>query len=229
MTQQEFIAKLGELLACLPQDQIEESQAFYAEAIADRIEDGMDEAQAVAALGSPEAVAEQILSDLPAIPRAIAKTKRKSTVLLWILTIVGSPLWLSLALAFLGIAFAIYVIIWSLAVCVWAVAIALCSCVPLCLILALDGLFVPNAPFALCMLGIAIALVGGGLLVGAAAWEVTRLIARLSMLWVKKALSPFKKFGSDTVRTCAAKRHATSNDSHRGDDLNSNQSFFGTE
>ena len=49
MTRDEFLGRLGELLACLPAEQVEETKAFYAEAIADRMEDGMSEEEAVAA------------------------------------------------------------------------------------------------------------------------------------------------------------------------------------
>lgn len=48
MTRDEFLGRLGELLACLPAEQVEETKAFYAEAIADRMEDGMSEEEAVA-------------------------------------------------------------------------------------------------------------------------------------------------------------------------------------
>ena len=90
MTRDEFLGRLGELLACLPAEQVEETKAFYAEAIADRMEDGMSEEEAVAAMGAPGEVAEATLDDLPAVPRAIARTRRCSTALLWVLT---APHW----------------------------------------------------------------------------------------------------------------------------------------
>ena len=65
MTRDEFLNRLGELLACLPADQVEETKQFYAEAIADRMEDGMSEEEAVAAMGAPGEVAEATLDDLP--------------------------------------------------------------------------------------------------------------------------------------------------------------------
>lgn len=65
MTRDEFLNRLGELLACLPADQVKETQEFYAEAIADRMEDGMTEAEAVAAMGTPGEVAEATLDELP--------------------------------------------------------------------------------------------------------------------------------------------------------------------
>ena len=42
----------------------------------------MREEEAVAAMGNPGEVAEATLDDLPAVPRAIAKTRRRSIALL---------------------------------------------------------------------------------------------------------------------------------------------------
>lgn len=125
MTRDEFLGRLGELLACLPAEQVEETKAFYAEAIADRMEDGMSEEEAVAAMGTPGEVAEATLDDLPAVPRAIARTRRRSTALLWVLAIVGSPAWVPLLAAFAAVAVTVYICIWVLALCVWIVAVAL--------------------------------------------------------------------------------------------------------
>ena len=193
MKKDEFLNRLGNLLACLPADQVEESKEFYAEAIADRMEDGMGEEEAVAAMGTPGEVAEAILDDLPAVPRAIAKTRRRSTVLLWVLAIVGSPVWVPLLLAFAAVAFMVYVCIWALAICVWIVAAALVGIAPVMLVLAYDGLMIGHISFVIVSLGWALGFLGLGLLVGTAAWAVSKQIARLSALWVKKALSPFRK------------------------------------
>lgn len=125
MTRDEFLGRLGELLSCLPAEQVEETKAFYAEAIADRMEDGMSEEEAVAAMGTPGEVAEATLDDLPAVPRAIARTRRRSTALLWVLAIVGSPVWVPLLAAFAAVAVTVYICIWVLALCVWIVAAAL--------------------------------------------------------------------------------------------------------
>lgn len=167
MTRDEFLGRLGELLACLPAEQVEETKAFYAEAIADRMEDGMSEEEAVAAMGTPGEVAEATLDDLPAVPRAIARTRRRSTTLLWVLTIVGSPVWVPLLAAFAAVALTVYICIWLLALCVWIVAAAL-------------G-------------GVGFGLVGVALFVGAGAWAASKQIARLSALWARKAASPFWK------------------------------------
>ena len=197
MTKQEFLDRLVELLSCLPADQVAESRAFYAEAIDDRIEDGMSEEAAVADLGTPGQVAEAILDELPVVPRAIVKTRRRSNALLWTLAIVGSPLWIVLLLAFAAVAFTVYVCIWVLALCVWIVAAALVGMAPVLLVLAYDGAVIGHPAFVVASCGSAFALLGVGLLVGAGAWAVSKQVVRLSALWARKALSPFRKDRSE--------------------------------
>ena len=193
MTRDEFLNRLGELLACLPADQVEETKQFYAEAIADRMEDGMSEEEAVAAMGAPGEVAEATLDDLPAVPRAIARTRRRSTVLLWVLTIVGSPVWVPLLIAFVIVALSIYFCIWVLAFCVWVIAATLGAVGAAAFALVAAGIAICHVPYVLAMLGCGLAFIGAALLVGAGAWAASKQIARLSALWVRKAVSPFWK------------------------------------
>lgn len=193
MTRDEFLGRLGELLACLPADQVEETRQFYAEAIADRMEDGMTEEEAVAAMGTPGEAAEATLDELPAVPRAIARTRRRSTALLWVLTIVGSPVWVPLLAAFAAVAVTVYVCIWALALCVWIVAVALGSAGIAELLFAACGVTIGHFPYALASAGVGLAFVGVALFVGAGAWAASKQIARLSALWARKAASPFWK------------------------------------
>ena len=185
MTRDEVLGRLGELLACLPAEQVEETKAFYAEAIADRMEDGMSEEEAVAAMGT--------LDDLPAVPRAIARTRRRSTALLWVLAIVGSPVWVPLLAAFAAVAVTVYICIWVLALCVWIVAVALGGVGVVGLLLAVSGVIIGHFPYALASAGVGLGLVGVALFVGAGAWAAAKQIARLSALWARKAASPFWK------------------------------------
>lgn len=154
MTRDEFLGRLGELLACLPAEQVEETKAFYAEAIADRMEDGMSEEEAVAAMGTPGEVAEATLDDLPAVPRAIARTRQRSTALLWVLTIVGSPVWVPLLAAFAAVAVTVYICIWVLALCVWIVAAALGGVGVVELLFAVSGVTIGHFPYALASAGV---------------------------------------------------------------------------
>lgn len=203
MTRDEFLGRLGELLACLPADQVEETRQFYAEAIADRMEDGMGEEEAVAAMGAPGEVAEATLDELPAVPRATARTRRRSTALLWVLTIVGSPVWVPLLVAFAAVAVTVYVCIWALALCVWIVAVALGSAGIAELLFAACGITIGHFPYALASAGVGLGLVGVALFVGAGAWAVSRQIARLSALWARRAASPFWKDRGEKGGTAA--------------------------
>lgn len=203
MTRDEFLGRLGELLVCLPADQVRETQEFYAEAIADRMEDGMGEEEAVAAMGAPGEVAEAVLDDLPAVPRAIARTRRRSTTLLWVLTIVGSPVWVPLLLAFAAVAVAVYVCIWILALCVWIVAAALGGAGMVELVFAACGVVIGHFPYALASAGMGLGLVGVALFVGAGAWAASKQIARLSALWARKVASPFWKDRGEKGGTAA--------------------------
>ena len=59
--------------------------------IDDRIEDGMTEQQAVAALGPVGVIAAQIIAETPPIPKAIAKANTGSRTLNIVLLAVFSP------------------------------------------------------------------------------------------------------------------------------------------
>lgn len=181
MTRDEFLGRLGELLACLPAEQVEETKAFYAEAIADRMEDGMSEEEAVAAMGTPGEVAEPTMAST------------HSTALLWVLAIVGSPVWVPLLAAFAAVAVTVYICIWVLALCVWIVAVALGGVGVVGLLLAVSGVIIGHFPYALASAGVGLGLVGVALFVGAGAWAASKQIARLSALWARKAASPFWK------------------------------------
>ena len=144
-------------------------------------------------MGAPGEVAEATLDDLPAVPRAIARTRRRSTVLLWVLTIVGSPVWVPLLIAFVIVALSIYFCIWVLAFCVWVIAAALGAVGATALALVVAGMSIGHVPYVLAMLGCGLAFIGAALLVGAGAWAASKQIARLSALWARKVASPFWK------------------------------------
>ena len=100
MNKTEFLDALRHALGKLPSYEVEQSIAFYAEMIDDRIEDGMSEQEAVAALGSVHAIAAQIVAETPPIPKAIAKANTGSRTLNIVLLAILSPIWVTLALAF---------------------------------------------------------------------------------------------------------------------------------
>lgn len=131
MNKTEFSDALRRALGKLPSYEVEQSIAFYAEAIDDRIEDGMNEQEAVAALGPVDAIAAQIIAETPPIPKAIAKANTGSRTLNIVLLAILSPIWVSLALAFIAAVLSIYLAIWAVIVSLWAVVATLLLCAPI--------------------------------------------------------------------------------------------------
>ena len=122
MTKQEFLIKLKNALAGLPQDEIDGRIDFYAEMIDDRIDEGLSEESAVAEIGSVDAIAAQILADIPLskLAKQRIKPKRRLDALDIVLIVLGSPLWLPLVIAAFAVVLSVYVSLWAIIVSLWA-------------------------------------------------------------------------------------------------------------
>lgn len=145
MTKLKFLFALHKQLSDLPQEDVEERLNFYAEMIEDRIEEGLCEEDAVAAVGSVEEIAAQIRAEVsPAAPAASADSAvpaapvapaanapaAKSSLDAWqiLLLVLGSPIWLSLLIAVFAVIFSLYVTLWSLVISLWAVFASFAGC-----------------------------------------------------------------------------------------------------
>lgn len=120
MTKQEFLSELERALGKLPHAEVEQARAIYDEAIRDRMEDGLSEAEAVADLGPIDEIAAQIAAETPPIPRAIARANTGSRTLNIVLIAVFSPIWVPVVLALAAAALAVYVAIWAVIAALWA-------------------------------------------------------------------------------------------------------------
>lgn len=190
MNKQEYLDQLRAALGCLPEEETEESVAFYAEMIDDRVADGMSEEEAVAQLDDPKAAARAIIGDLPAEPRRTVLAEDRETTslqgqapssersgrltskpmnraLYWTLVILRSPLWLTLLLAAAAVAIAAVTIVAALVLSIVAVAASL-----LLTLWALAVGLMAGGP-----LGIAVCLYG--LAMGMPAYAATELGAGL--------------------------------------------------
>jgi len=65
MTKLNFLIALNEKLSGLPREEAEERLRFYSEMIEDRMEEGLTEEEAVAAVGYIVEIAAHITADLP--------------------------------------------------------------------------------------------------------------------------------------------------------------------
>lgn len=158
MTKFEFIRMLRNKLSDFPRGEVEEQLRFYTEMIEDRMEEGILEEEAVAAVGSVDEIASQIASEIP-IPQKeqeTAKPKRKRRGWEIVLLIFGSPVWLSLLIAAFAVGISLYTSAWAVIISLWAVFVSLIA-------YGLAG-FIVGAVFAATGNGIAgLALVGTAL------------------------------------------------------------------
>jgi len=123
MTKLKFLLTLHEKLSGLPQDEVEERLHFYSEMIEDRMEEGLSEEDAVAAVGSVDEIAAQIAADIPLAKIAKDRIKPKRRLKAWeiVLLALGSPIWLSLLIAAFAVVLSVYAALWSVVVSLWAV------------------------------------------------------------------------------------------------------------
>ncbi len=135
MTKQEFLCALREGLCGLPQEDLEERIAFYAEMIDDRMEEGLTEKEAVAAVGTVSDIVLQVADEYP-FPELIKvriRSRKPMSPLTIVLLILGSPVWLSLLIAAFAVVLSLYVSLWAVIVSVWAVFVSLAGCAVGCL------------------------------------------------------------------------------------------------
>jgi len=121
MTKREFLSSLRAYLAHLPQAEADERIRFYAEMIDDRMEEGLSEEEAVAAVGTAEEVAAQIAEDIPfaKIAKECIKPKRRLAAWEIVLLVLGAPIWLSLFVAALAVVLSLYVSLWAIVIALW--------------------------------------------------------------------------------------------------------------
>ena len=110
MNQEAFLQALRAQLASLPPEERERYVEDYRETICDRIEDGMDETEAVRSLGDPAEIARQILDETPLRTLVKARLKPERRLKGWelALLIAGFPLWFPLLIAAGAVLFSLF-------------------------------------------------------------------------------------------------------------------------
>ena len=124
MRKQEFIYQLWKKLSDLPKDEVEERLSFYGEMIDDRMEEGLSEEEAVAAIGTADEIAAQIMEDIPLTKIVKEKIKPKRKLSAWeiVLLVIGFPLWFSLLILLpFSLVISLYAVLWSAVASLWAV------------------------------------------------------------------------------------------------------------
>lgn len=170
MTKEKFIELLRKALSPLPKKERDERISFYSEMIADRMEEGVGEEEAVALVGSVEEIARQILAESNVEPKA--KSRRHFRAWEIVLLVLGSPLWIALLGAVFAVVLAVLAVLWSAIVSFWAAFASIAA-----------------SAFGVLVGGVVFALTGNGLI----------FVAMLGAAMVCAGLAVFAFFGCNAA------------------------------
>ena len=131
MKRVEFLKALKAQLWALPEADVQCSLDYYSEMIDDRMEDGLTEEEAVAAIGNLEEIVQQILGETPRPPVVVEPAKKekpaKDNTKIWliILLILASPVLISLAASAAATVLSVYASLWTVVIVLYAGFLAL--------------------------------------------------------------------------------------------------------
>ena len=175
MTKAELHAALAHRLSG---DELVRAMEYFDEIIADRMEDGMSEAEAVAAIGEVE----EILANMP---EDAAKPKNSGRGALIAMAALGSPLWIPLVIAALITAAAVLFTLWVLVACI-GITLAACALTGLAGLIYFPFAFGTSITYAVLVLGSALVSAGIALMLIPAVVAAAKGMARLTGWCVRK-------------------------------------------
>lgn len=109
MNKSEFITSLNDLLFPISNNERKKFIAYYEEMIEDYKENGLTEEESIAKIGSPEAIADNILGEQDTVS---IKLPLRNKMLIIALLILGFPLWGSILLSVVLFILSLYIVIW---------------------------------------------------------------------------------------------------------------------
>lgn len=195
MTMNEYLSALAAGLSQLPEEERKKQIGYYEELFADMREEGLSDEEIAEKLGNPKKAAEEILAEmpLPLLIKSRVKPKKGWNVLTVILLILGSPIWLSIAIALLAVILSVYVVIWAVVVVLFCVALAILAAGIFGVVLFAVNL-IPATVSSLFVLGLGLLCLGltapallGALAVTKGVCKLTGRIARwIRSLFIRK-------------------------------------------
>ena len=194
MRKQEFIYQLWKKLSDLPKEEVEERLSFYGEMIDDRMEDGLSEEEAVAAIGSADEIASLIIEEIPLnkIVRERIKPKRRLRAWEIVLLVLGAPIWIPMLVVVpLSVTVSLYAVLWSAVVALWAVFVALVASAAVGLICGVGFSFVNSPAVGISLIGVSLICAGLSVFIFFGCMGATKgaaLLAKKIVLGIKNLL-----------------------------------------
>ncbi len=192
MNKNGFAENFKQKLHMLPHGEVEKSLLFYTEIIDDRVEDGMSEEEAVAALGDINEIVHEIMLTVPLSSLVKAKMKPKHKLSTWeiVLIILGFPLWFPLLLSFFSVVFSVYVAVWAVITSLYAAVLALALTGVVCFIGSFL-VFTQNFASGILMVAAAAICIGFGVLAFVGVTNLSVLLIRFSKWFLRSIKSLF--------------------------------------
>lgn len=196
MKKNEFIDRLRQITAYLPPEESEKYIEYYSEMIADAMEDGMSEEDAVFSLGTIEEIESYIkennapppVQKYPVMesypPENKTKTKRLPTWAI-VLIVIGFPIWFSI----LAVMFSVYITLWAVVVSLYAVAVSIFAAGIMAIVAVF---FAGNFASVMITLGAGLFCIGLSVLMFLGLLELTKAFAKLSVYTVRKCIGALK-------------------------------------
>lgn len=196
MNRIEFIETLRNSLQGIPQDDINKTIDFYNEILSDKIEDGMNEEDAINSLGSIDSILYTTLSEISfrkLIKEKIGRRKLKT----WQIVLLSSTfyIWIPVSIALFAVALALYVSLWSGVIAVGAGALASACCSPIFLVLGIIDIFTANVGSGFMLIGLSLILAGAAILLTILTIQFAKLMLKVIKKLFVKMKSKFVKRG----------------------------------
>ncbi|MCQ2458442.1 MAG: DUF1700 domain-containing protein [Clostridia bacterium] len=127
MTRIEFMVALEKALEGFPRETADETLAYYSEILSDRMEEGADEAEAVASVGTVDEIRDSILSEMPVrkLVRETIKPRKHFSTAAILLLILSLPVTLPLAVSLFAVILSAFIAFWAVIISLWAAEAAL--------------------------------------------------------------------------------------------------------
>lgn len=194
MRKQEFLEALAKGMKRHGIPDREKTLDYYREMIEDRMEDGLPEEDAVAAIGTPA----EILAPLLAAQGADRQKSEKKPMHLGIILLLalGSPLWISLLAAAFAILLTLFILLWTCVVVAYSVFLSLAAA-GVAVIATVPAMLLGGEPAAaLLLLGCGLFCAGCAIFAFFGCLAATRGSVYLTRQTVRGAATIFKKGSS---------------------------------
>ncbi len=200
MTKIEFLHELDQKLLGLAENEIEERLNFYSEMIEDRMEEGLTEEEAVAAVGDIDEIAKSIMvefaqssSEDAEEPKEKEKTAKRLKGWEIALLILGIPVWLPLIGAAFVVSISLYVSMWAVMIALWACFAALAVVCPSLLALGALQIVRAEAITGIALIGASLACAGLTVFAFCGCLALSKLIVKFTVRFFKRIKRAFTK------------------------------------